>query len=391
MPFANLGGHVQDDYFSDGIAEDIITELSRFSELFVIARNSSFQYNAKANDVRQIGRELGVRYVLEGSVRRSGNRVRITVQLIDASTGTHRWAERYDRELKDVLTVHDDVARGIVAMLAAHVNKAEAERVLLKPPASWQAYDYCLRGAVTFARYRSSYNVEQLYETRDLLEHSISSDPNYARPHALLAGTHLNTFLNAVDGDYRNPVALERAYELARKAVYLDPDLPLAHAVLGDVLGFKQRFEESTAEFERALALNPNFSYFQYAMVLVMAGEPLKAIDVVKAHTRLDPFYEPLAPFMLGMAFYMLRRCAEAIVPLRETVLRAPGFMQGHLWLAAAYAQMGRFDEAQAEAAQAIGILPSYTIPTVLPFKERADAEHLLDGLRKARLPEKPR
>jgi adenylate cyclase len=388
LAFANMSGDPSQEYYSDGITEDIITELSRFSELFVIARNSSFRYKGQQVDVRQIGKELGARYVLEGSVRRAGDRVRVTAQLIDATTGTHRWAEHYDRELEDVFAVQDEVARAIVAILAAHVNRAEAERALLKPPTTWQAHDYYLRGAVTFARYRSSYNIEQLYEARALLERSIGADPNYARSHALLAGTHLNAYLNAVDTDYRNPLALERAYERARKAVQLDPDLPLGHAVLADALGFKQRFDESISEFERALALNPNFSYFQYSMVLVMAGEPLRAIEVVKAHTRLDPFYEPLAPFMLGMAFYMLRNCAEAVAPLRETVLRAPRFMQGHLWLAATYAQLGLLEEARAEVAQALEILPSYTIPTAPPFKQRADAEHLLAGLRKAGLPE---
>ena len=389
LAFTNMSGDPGQDYFSDGITEDIITELSRFSELFVIARNSSFQYKGKVADVRQIGKELGARYVLEGSVRRAGDRVRIAAQLIDATTGIHRWAERYDRELSDVFAVQDEVAQAIAAILTAHVNKAEAERALLKPPATWQAHDYYMRGAVTYAGYRSSYNVDRLYEARDLLERSISADPNYARPHALLAGTHLAAYLNSVDGDYRNALALARAYELARKAVQLDPDLPLGHAVLGEVLGCKQRFEESISEFEKALALNPNFSHFHYSMVLVMAGEPQKAIEVVKAHTRLDPFYEPLAPFMLGMAFYMLRNYAEAIVPLRETVLRAPRFIQGHLWLAATYAQLGLVHEAQAEAAHALEILPGYTIPTEPPFKRHADAEHLIDGLRKAGLPRK--
>src|SRR5215467_9090860 len=150
LPFANLGDDPEQDYFSDGITEDIITELSRFSELLVIARNSSFQYKGRATDVRQVGRELGARYVLEGSVRRSGDRVRITAQLIDAVTGVHRWAERYDRELRDVFAVQDEVARTIVAILAAHVNRAETERTLLKPPAAWEAYEYYLRGAETF-------------------------------------------------------------------------------------------------------------------------------------------------------------------------------------------------------------------------------------------------
>jgi adenylate cyclase len=150
LPFANLSGDLQQEYFSDGITEDIITELSRFSELLVIARNSTFQYKGKAVDVRQIGRELGARYVLEGSIRRAGDRIRINAQLIDAVTGIHRWAERYDRELSDVFAVQDEVARTIVAILAAHVTKAETDRTFLKPPATWEAYDYYLRGAETF-------------------------------------------------------------------------------------------------------------------------------------------------------------------------------------------------------------------------------------------------
>src|SRR5262249_39914597 len=147
LPFANLSGDPQDDYFSDGMTEDIITELSRFSELLVIERNSSFQYKSKAVDIRQVGRELGARYALGGSVRRSGDRIRITAQLIDAMTGAHCWAERYDRELHDTFAVQDEMARTIVALLAAHVSRAEIERALLKPPAAWEAYEYYLRGA----------------------------------------------------------------------------------------------------------------------------------------------------------------------------------------------------------------------------------------------------
>src|SRR5262249_27490271 len=147
LPFANLSGDKEQEYFSDGITDDIITELSRFSELFVISRNSSFQYKGKSPDIRQVGRELGVRYVLEGSIRRAGDRVRITGQLIDALTGAHRWAERYDRTLEDVFAVQDEVARAIVSNLSAHVTKAEIERTLLKPPAIWQAHDHYMRAA----------------------------------------------------------------------------------------------------------------------------------------------------------------------------------------------------------------------------------------------------
>src|SRR5262245_9321424 len=173
LPFVNLNGDPQQDYFSDGITEDITTELSRFSELLVIARNSAFQYKGKAVDIRQVGRELGARYVLEGSVRRGGDRIRITAQLIDAMTGSHRWAERYDRELHDAFAVQDEMARTIVATLAAHVNRAEAERALLKPPAAWEAYEYYLRGAEALFLYMSRRTKALLYEARRLLGQSL--------------------------------------------------------------------------------------------------------------------------------------------------------------------------------------------------------------------------
>ena len=205
LPFDNLSGDKGQDYFCDGITEDIITELSRFSELFVIARNSSFQYKGKAIDVRLVGRELGVRYILQGSIRREGGRVRISAQLADAVTGAHRWAERYDRQIEDVFAVQDEVARTIVAILAAHVNKAEIERTINKAPETWQAYDYYLRAVDAYASYGSSFRATDLYEARRLLEQSLAIDPNYARAYARLAMTHMAAYLNALDDDYLNP------------------------------------------------------------------------------------------------------------------------------------------------------------------------------------------
>jgi adenylate cyclase len=194
--------------------------LSRFSELFVIARNSSFAYKGKVVDVRQVGRELGVRYVLEGSIRRAGDRVRITGQLIDATTGVHRWAERYDRELRDVFAVQDEVARTIVAVLAAHVNKAEAERVLLKPPALWLAYESYLRATDVWWSAWSSMRAEDLYRTRRLLEQSIAADPSYARSYAMLANTYTNAWVVRWDDDYLKSQTLDRALDFARKAIH---------------------------------------------------------------------------------------------------------------------------------------------------------------------------
>src|SRR5262249_48144961 len=186
LPFSNLSGDLHQDYLSDGITEDITTELSRFSELMVIGRNSAFQYKGKAVDLRQVGRELDARYLLEGSVRRSGDRIRITAQLVDAVTGAHRWAERYDRELHDVFAVQDEVVRAIVAILAAHVKRAETERALLKPPAAWEAYEYYLRGAEAFFLHRSRRTKASLYDARRLLEQSLVIDPAYARAAAVL-------------------------------------------------------------------------------------------------------------------------------------------------------------------------------------------------------------
>src|SRR5262245_45822916 len=296
LAFTNMSGDPGQDYFSDGITEDIITGLSRFSELFVIARNSSFQYKGKSPDIRQVGRELGVRYVLEGSIRRAGDRVRISAQLIDAVTGAHRWAERYDRELKDIFAVQDEVSGAIVAILVAYVNKAEVERTLLKPPATWQAYDFFMRASDVYTAARSSFNVADLYEARQLLERSISLDPSYARAYATLSDTHLLAWIYRLDEDYLSPAALERAHRLAWKAVQLDPNFPIGHASLGMVLTFEGQHEQSVAEFEKAIALNPNFSDWRFGTALVRAGEPARAIQVVETHMRYDPFYTPSAP-----------------------------------------------------------------------------------------------
>jgi adenylate cyclase len=393
LPFENISDDKGQDYFCDGIAEDITTELSRFSELFVIARNSSFQYKGKAVDVRQVGRELGVRYILQGSIRREGGRVRISAQLADAVTGAHRWAERYDRQIEDVFAVQDEVARTIVAILAAHVNRAEIERSLNKPPEIWQAYDYYLRAADAHASFLSSWQAAELYEVRRLLEHSLAIDPNYARAYARLGRTHFIAWTISLDDDYLSPLALDRAYQLARKAVQLDPNLPEAHAALGNTLSRRREHEAAAAEFERAMALNPNFTDWRFAEALVLAGDPVRAIEAAERHMRFDPFYAPLAPFWLGAAYYMLKQYSEALPLLRECVSRAPNLRGGHTWLAAIYAQLGKFEEARAVAAEVLRIEPKWTIEGTQArlngFKRPEDAEHFFDGLRRAGLPER--
>src|SRR5450432_291759 len=351
LPFTNMSGDPKQEYFADGIAEDMTTELSRFQDLFVIARNSSFQYKGKSVDVRRVGFELGVRYVLEGSIRRSGDRVRISVQLIDAVTGSHHWAERYDRTLEDIYAVQDEVVRTIVAILAAHVNKAETERILLKPPATWQAYDYYMRGTAIWNSYWSSLKTEELYQARRFFERSFAIDATYARACAMLSTTYITAWiLPAFSSEYRNPDALDQAYQMARKGVQLDPYSPQALGALGLALACKGQHEASMAAYKKAVVLNPNYSDRGFALALVCAGEPMRAIEVIKAHMRLDPFYPPVVPLWSGMAHYMLHRYLEALPLLRESASRAPNFLHpAHAWLAACYAQLGRLDEARAE------------------------------------------
>jgi adenylate cyclase len=335
---------------------------------------------------------LGARYVLEGSVRSGGERVRITAQLVDTTTGAHRWAERFDRELHDVFAVQDEVARAIVAILVAHVNQAETERTLLKPPAAWEAYECYLRGAEAHSLYLGRLTKASLYDARRLLERSIAVDPNYARAYALLSAAHITAYYEPIDGDYANPAVLDRALALAETAVQLDPRLPPAHAALGWALLWKRRHSAAVAQFERAFALNPNFIDHQFGLVLIMVGEPARAIEMLEANMRLDPFAPVVfSRGLTGSANYMLGHYAEAVVLLSEWTSHHPNLQVPHLWLASAHAQLGEIEEAKAEAAEVLRINPGFTIEQwkrFVVYKDPKDVEHRVEGMRKAGLPE---
>jgi adenylate cyclase len=392
LPFANLSQDPEQGYFADGITEDIITELSRFSEMFVIARNSSFAYKGKAIDVCEVGRELGVRYVLEGSIRRAGDRVRITGQLIDARTGAHRWAERYDRELKDVFAVQDEVARTIAAILVAHVNKAEFERTALRPPTSWQAHDYYIRAAGILLSFWSSFKRQDLYEAQRLFRQALVIDPHHARAYAQLTIIDSILYSWSLDADYLNPTVLDRAIQSGRKAVQLDPDLPLAHCCLVVPLSQKGQHEAAVAAIDKALALNPSYTEPRFILGLVWAGEHARAIELARIHMRSDPFHSPFAPLWLGLAHYMLKSYADALPPILESLARTPNARGPHQQLAMTYAQLGRLPEAREEVAEVLRVEPGYTIERVSRanrFKNPGDADHFFGGLRKAGLPER--
>ena len=391
LAFNSMSGDPAQEYFSDGITEDIITELSRFSELLVIARNSSFRYKGQSVDVRQVGRELGARYVLEGGVRRAGDRIRISVQLIDATTGVHRWAERYDHKLEDTFAVQDEVARTIVRVLAVHVNKAETERALAKPPAAWLAYDHYLRAAHTFLRFHSSFDKEDLLQVRRSLDRALAIDPNYARAHALLSKSCIELWVHRWDDVCPWPAAIDAAYQSAREAVRLAPDLSGAHVALGWALSFMRQHEAAIAELERATELNPNLTDHHFAFVLLVAGDPARAVQTLEAQMRLDPFYLPRVPSLLGFAYYLLGRYADALAQLQTAVPRAPNHGHCRRYLAATYAQLGQLDKAREQVAEALRIDPWFTINQAFfakICKRPDDGKHFNDGMRKAGFPE---
>jgi adenylate cyclase len=384
LPFDNLSGDAEHEYCADGITEDIITELSRFRELFVIARNSTFAYKGKPVKVQQVAEDLGVRYVLEGSVRRSTDRLRITAQLVDVLSGRHIWAENYDREPTDILALQDDITRNIVTTMAVKVDEAELERVKRKTPASLDAYDHVLRADRIFDRFGKEDNLR----ARALYEKAIEHDPEYARAYTGLAGTHERDF---VFGWSESPShSLQLALQSAQKAITLDPSDHRAHHELGWVYIFQKRHHEGMAELEKAIAFNPNdadvLAYLGLALIYV--GNPGEALEMVKTAMRLSPFHPDWYWDQLAFAYYYNRQYEEAI----KAAKRVPQPWAGiYRELAASYAQLDRMEEAQAAAAKVLKLEPGFSTETfrrTMPFKNPADVDHYLDGLRKAGLPD---
>jgi adenylate cyclase len=284
LPFVNMSGDPEQEYFSDGITEDLITDLSKVSGLFVIARNSAFTYKGKAVKVQEVSRELGVRFILEGSVRKAGNRVRISAQLVDAGTGGHLWAERYDRELRDIFDLQDEVTQQIVSALAVNLTKPEEDRLAWRGTDNLKAYDYALRGQESYHRFTREANVE----AQEMFEKSIELDPGYASAYSWLGLVFLHRWTHGWSQDPQLP---DRAFESAQKALALDESLPEAHRVLADVYLYRKQHEKATAELERAIALNPNYAdaFAALAEVLNWTEKPEEAPELVKKGIRLTP------------------------------------------------------------------------------------------------------
>jgi TolB-like protein len=391
LPFANMSGDPEQDYFADGMTEDLITDLSKISALFVIARNSTFAYKGKTVTIRQVAEELGVRYVLEGSVRRAGDQVRINAQLIDATTGGHVWAERYDGSLTDVFALQDKVTQNIVTALAVNLTAAERERQARKETVSPEAYDAFLRG---WAHYRL-FTAEDLAKSVPYFEEAIRLDANYGRAHAALATVYWESWLN--DWVKSLGMSYTEVGEKARRhleAALKDPT-PLAHRIAAKMHVFGKRWDEAVAEAERAIALDANDpdGYEAMGRVLVRVGRPAEGLEFIETAMRLDPQSDYL--HRLGEAQFHLERYDEAAATLLRATKRNPGVAWNFLLLAAAYGQLGREQEAKSVIetfnkmrAKAGEHLMSLADIGGWRFKFSADRERLREGLRRAGLPE---
>ncbi len=383
------------DYFSDGLTEDLITGLGRFRELFVIGRDSTFAYKRRHAAPQQIGRELGVRYLVQGSVRRDGERVRITAGLIDTTTGGQIWGESYDRALTGIFAVQDDLTRSIVTSLVAHVDRFELARALRKPTPTLAAYDLYLRGKALITMRHGDTRGEMVAEARRLFEQALAADPAYAPAMQGLAYTYAAAFLEPMrDGrlsaELRQPATLDRALSLARQAVALDPYLPEAHATLAWVLHWQYQRGEAIAEFRRAVELNPNLADGRFAHLLVHDGRASEAVAYMQRMIQQDPFPPPIYLSYLGNAYYMTGQYDAAYETLRSGRERMPDYRAMAVWLAAAAAQSGREAEAQDAAHSVLSMAPHFTIRGWLhhiQFERQADADRLAEGLRKAGLP----
>jgi len=387
LPFTNMSGDPEQEYFSDGISEDIITDLSKIAGLTVIARNSSFTYKGRSVDVRTIGRELGVQSVLEGSIRRSGNRVRITAQLIDATSGGHLWGDRYDRDLTDIFEVQDDVTRRIVDALKVTLSPAETERLAKAKTSNLAAYDYLLRGReLMLGKEKNRQTFEQSIACfKKALEH----DPDYSQAYACLGFAHIFDYQNRWTDDPDSSLLLVKQY--ARQAIEKDPNEPLARCVSAMAASFEKDLDRARSEIDVALSLNPNFALAHNlrGSNRIYSGKPLEAIPEIEHGMRLDPALSSQFLHFLGMAYLLARKYEIAAAVLKQRIVLVPRTDFSRALLASALGHLGELEEACRVWGELKEINPNYAFADHvgrLPFRRKEDVERIADGLRKAGL-----
>ena len=385
LPFANSSGDPEQEFFADGIAEDIITALSRYPSLFVIARNSCFTYKGRAVDVKQVGSELGVRYVLEGSLRKSDNRIRITAELVEAETGKHVWVERYDRDLADIFPLQDEITESVTIAIAPAIADAELRRAMRKQPGSLDAWAAYQRGLWHLHKFLSDDNAR----AQKFFQQAIDIDPTFAGGYkglALAQGQAASVLLTRSLAE-----AQSSAEALARQAVVLDSRDAEARSYLANALWMRGDYEGALAEAERALAISPNLvrGHSMLGATLIFSGRPKEGLAAVETSIRLDP-RDPMLPGrlnLLALGLYFAGKYEAAVEAAKRAIRLNPDHPLTYRWLAAALGQLGRTAEAKEALEKAIAVAPGsfeMFVRQRVPWHRPEDHAHMLEGLRKA-------
>lgn len=381
LPFANMGSNTDDEYFADGISEDIITELSRFRDLIVTARNSTFVYKGRAVDAQDVGRELNVRYILEGSVRKAGDRVRVTAQLIEAESGHHLWAERYDRRLEDVFAVQDELTRRIVSTLVGRLIESERKRARTEVDhENAAAYDLVLRGRELWFKF----NREDNLAARGLYLQAIKVDPEYPRAYAGLAWTYSMAYNEYWTDDPKG--SLEKAYDYAQRAVHMDPSSHSFWLCLGMVYFFKKNLARAIECFEKAIELNVNDadSYSFLSQALSLNGEPDKAIKLLDHAFEINPYLGDWPRSLYGLAHFIARRYDEAVSVINNIVEPS---VSNSRWFAAVYGALDEPEKAAPYVKRYLAAYPDFDFDEHIcrvPFRLETDREHYAESLKRA-------
>jgi len=383
LPFVNMSGDPQQEFFSDGITEDIITALSRVPQLFVIARNSTFTYKGKPVKVKEVSEELGVRYVLEGSVQRSGQRLRITAQLVDALKGHHILSEHYDREMKEVFALQDELTKKIVVAVQVKLTEGEGARMHAKGTTNLEAYLMVLEALELLLRFNKDGNAL----ARRKCEEAISVDPGYPRAHAILSHSYVMDMVFGVSPKE----SMEKALKAAQKAVALDDTHAGGHVALEFVYSWQKRHDEAIRESERAVDLEPGSAttWFSFGRALDYACRHEEAIESFKKAIRMNPFPSTMYFFHLGNAYFNVAKYEEAIVAYKKALKLSPTNAVAYKGLVVSYAHLGHIEEAQAALQEVFKLDPKFSLqryPEMAPWKERGTTERWLDGFRKAGL-----
>src|SRR5215475_4835764 len=389
LPFANLGGDPGHEYFADGITDDLITDLAKLSGLVVIARNSVFTYKGRPVVLQDVARELDIRYVVEGSVRRSGDRIHVNAKLIDTATGNHLVAKEFDRSASDVFAVEDEVVRHIVEALGVRPTASEQKQLARPPTANLEAYDYYLRGG-------QAERTGRLPEALQLYAKATTLDPSFADAYAADARTAVYVWRLVYDNVLPGPVARKRAYEKAGRALELNPESSRPYAILAVLQVVDRRYEEALDSAERAVALGPSDSeaHAALSLVLTFAGRHAEAVAAIETAQRLNPSLSTSERLIAGLAFLLHGDYVRAIEILERARAEAPGLIDVPTLLAAAYARAGRLNEARAMAAEATRLVPVTAVETwrvlYAHFRNSQDLERVLDAMRDAGLPQWP-